>query len=160
MFPRPESRAVAAPEHRRRPWGAPVRLILAAFLGGCLGTGLRLSVDLAVPHTDNQWASGTLLVNVLGAFVLGWLVGGLWTRPDVPAWLKVALGPGLLGSFTTFSAVMVSVVASGSAGRWALAAGYLVVSVGLGFGAAALGLWFGRLGVRASGRPAHRPERS
>ncbi|TFD55537.1 CrcB family protein [Cryobacterium frigoriphilum] len=120
-----------------------MRLILAAFVGGCLGTSLRFAADLAVPHSNDQFAAGTLVVNVLGALVLGWLVGGLWTRPSVPAWLKVALGPGLLGSFTTFSAVMVSVVAQGSTGLWALATGYLIASVVLGFGAAALGLWFG-----------------
>ncbi|MFC5931362.1 CrcB family protein [Cryobacterium melibiosiphilum] len=122
-----------------------MRLILAAFLGGVLGTSLRFAADVAVPHTTDQFPTGTLLVNVLGAAALGWLVGGLWTRPAVPAWLKVALGPGVLGSFTTFSAVMVSLVAQGAAGLWTLAVGYLAASVVLGFAAAALGLWLGRL---------------
>jgi CrcB protein len=120
-----------------------VRLILAAFLGGCLGTGLRFAADLALPHTGEQFPTGTLVVNVCGALVLGWIVGGFWARSGVPAWFRVALGPGLLGSFTTFSAVMVSLVSQSAAGLWALAALYLVVSVGLGFGAAALGLWLG-----------------
>lgn len=122
-----------------------MRLILAAFVGGSLGTSLRFAADLAVPHEAGQFPTATLVVNVLGALILGWLVGGLWTRPSVPAWLKVAAGPGLLGSFTTFSAVMVSLVSLSTAGFWALATAYLIASVVLGFGAAALGL---RLGGR------------
>jgi CrcB protein len=125
-------------------------LALAAFVGGVLGTGLRLAADLAFPHADAAFPVSTLGVNVLGALVLGWLVGGLWTRPGVPRWLKVALGPGVLGSFTTFSAVMVSLVAQSSAGLWGLAGGYLLATLVLGFGAAAFGLWSGS-------RLAHRP---
>jgi CrcB protein len=130
-----------------------MRLTLAAFLGGVAGTSLRLATDLAVPHGTGQFPTGTLVVNVVGALVLGWLVGGLWTRATVPAWLKVALGPGLLGSFTTFSAVMVSLIAQGAAGLWTLATGYLLASILLGFGAAALGLWLGRrTGFGSDGR--------
>lgn len=129
-----------------------MRLVLAAFGGGLVGTALRLGVDLALPHTDTEFPLGTLLVNVLGALVLGWLVGGLWTRPSLPRWLKVALGPGLMGGFTTFSAVMVSLVAQSAAGLWGLALLYLAVTIVAGFGAAALGLWTG-------GRLAHRPTR-
>ncbi|SDK03585.1 CrcB protein [Cryobacterium psychrotolerans] len=125
-------------------------LALAAFLGGVLGTGLRLATDLVFPHADAGFPAGTLGVNVLGALMLGWLVGGLWTRPGIPRWLKVALGPGLLGSFTTFSAVTVSLVEQSSAGLWGLAGLYLLATLALGFGAAAFGLW-------AGSRLAHRP---
>jgi len=125
-------------------------LVLAAFIGGVLGTGLRLAVDLAFPQPNDAFPAATLGVNVLGALLLGWLVGGLWTRPGVPRWLKVALGPGVLGSFTTFSAVMVSLVGASSAGSWGLAGLDLVATLLLGFGAAAFGLWSGS-------RLAHRP---
>jgi fluoride ion exporter CrcB/FEX len=66
-------------------------LALAAFVGGVLGTGLRLAADLAFPHSDATFPASTLGVNVLGALVLGGLVGLLWTLPGVPRWLKVAL---------------------------------------------------------------------
>jgi CrcB protein len=128
-----------------------VRLAPAVFLGGALGTALRFGTDLALPHSAGQFPAGTLLVNAIGAFVLGWLVAGLWTRPAVPQWLKAALGPGLLGSFTTFSAAMVSLVTLASANSWALAAGYLAATLLLGFAAAGLGLW---LGARLSHPPA------
>ncbi|MFO7689327.1 MAG: CrcB family protein [Cryobacterium sp.] len=121
-----------------------MRLILAAFGGGIVGTSLRLGADLALPHGDTALPVGTLLVNVLGALLLGFLVGGLWTRPGTPNWVKVAAGPGLLGSFTTFSAVMVSVVGLGSAGLWSRAGVYLAASVLLGLLAAAAGLALSR----------------
>ncbi|MBC7443246.1 MAG: CrcB family protein [Ramlibacter sp.] len=124
-----------------------LRLGPAVFLGGMVGTGLRLGIDLALPHADAEFPVGTLIANVGGAFVLGWLVAGLWTRPAVPPWLKAALGGGLLGSFTTFSAVMVSLVALVSAGYSTLAWAYLAATLLFGFAAAALGL---RLGGRAT----------
>ena len=70
----------------------------------------------------------------------------------MPQWLKAALGPGLLGSFTTFSAVMVSLVALVSADSWALAAVYLLSTLVLGFAAAALGLWLGSLAPTDTGQ--------
>ena len=83
---------------------------LAVAIGGLVGTGLRLACDLAFPHADGELPVETLVVNLVGAFALGWLVGGLWTRPTTPFWLKAGLGSGLLGSFTTLSAVMASLL--------------------------------------------------
>lgn len=117
------------------------RELLAVLIGGMLGTGLRLAADLLVPHEDSGFPLSTFLVNVLGSFALGLIVSTLWARAE--RWLRAGLGAGLVGSFTTFSAVMVSLVAQGAQGLWALAAGYLVLSLLLGFAAAALGLWLG-----------------
>lgn len=105
-----------------------------------LGTGARLAIDLAFTAEVFPWH--TLVINVVGSFVLGALVGTLWAT--TPSWLKAGLGVGLLGSFTTFSAVMVSAVSLSAANEWMLAAGYLVASVALGLGAATLGLRVGR----------------
>lgn len=130
-----------------------MRLALAAFAGGVLGTSLRVLADLLLPHDASGFPFGTLLVNTVGALALGWLVGGVWLRPTLAPWLKVALGPGLLGSFTTFSAVMVSVVALSSNGLLSLATLYLGLTVVLGFAAAALGLWLGHRLERRPLRP-------
>ena len=127
-----------------------MRSALAVLAGGMLGTALRLGIDRALPHGDTEFPASTLIINTLGAFVLGWLVAGLWTRPAVPVWLKLVLGPGMLGAFTTFSAVMVSLVSLGAASSWPLAGLYLLSTLLLGFPAAALGVWLG-------GRIRHRP---
>ena len=123
---------------------------LAVALGGLVGTGLRLACDLAFPHADGELPVETLIVNLVGAFALGWLVGGLWTRPTTPMWLKAGLGSGLIGSFTTLSAVMASLIALTGVGEPWLAALYLLVSVVGGLGLAAAGLRIGSL-------LAHRP---
>lgn len=107
------------------------------------GTGLRLAIDTLLPHSNAQFPLGTLIINVAGAFVLAVLVARFWSGAS--EWLKAGLGAGLLGSFTTFSAVMVSLVAQATTGLWMMAALYLVLSLGLGFAAAALGLRVGRI---------------
>ena len=104
---------------------------------------MRLLADTLIPHSDTGFPVSTLLVNVVGSFVLGLVVARLWSR--LAPWLRAGLGTGLLGSFTTFSALMVSVVALGSHGLWALAVAYFVLTLVLGFAAAAIGLRVGRV---------------
>lgn len=127
-----------------------MRAFLAVALGGLIGTGLRLACDLAFPHADGDFPVETLIVNLLGAFALGWLVGGLWTRPAIPGWLKAGLGSGVIGSFTTLSAVMASLLVLTSAGEAWLAGLYLLVSV-------AGGLLLAAAGLKVGSRLAHRP---
>ena len=123
---------------------------LAVAVGGLIGTGLRLACDLAFPHADGEFPVETLIVNLVGAFALGWLAGGLWTRPSTPTWLKAGIGSGVLGSFTTLSAVMAALIVLTREGEMWTAAAYLVVSVVGGLGLAAAGLRIGSL-------IAHRP---
>lgn len=123
---------------------------LAVALGGLVGTGLRLACDLAFPHADGEFPIETLVVNLVGAFALGWLVGGVWTRPATPFWLKAGLGSGVLGSFTTLSAVMASLLLLTAGGDAGVAVAYLLASVIGGLGLAAAGLRIGSL-------IAHRP---
>jgi CrcB protein len=123
---------------------------LAVAIGGLVGTGLRLACDLAFPHADGEFPVETLVVNLAGAFALGWLVGGLWTRPSTPMWLRAGLGSGVLGSFTTLSAVMASLLLLTAGGDVGFADAYLLASVIGGLGLAAAGLRIGSL-------IAHRP---
>jgi CrcB protein len=116
-----------------RGWSA-----LAVAVGAAVGTTLRLGLDLAVPHDDAGFPVSTLVVNVVGSFALGLLVTRLWPRAS--PWLRAGLGPGLVGSFTTFSAVAVSLVALGPT---PLALLYLAATLGLGLLAAWAGLVLG-----------------
>ena len=117
--------------------------LIAVFVGGLVGTGLRLGLDALLPQGDDGFPLSTLLINTAGSFALGLLVARLW--PTARPWLRAALGPGLLGSFTTFSAVVASVFTLTTAGDGLLAAGYLAATLVLGFAAAFAGL---RLGAR------------
>lgn len=125
---------------RRRVGATPLDL-LAVFVGGIMGTTLRAVIEIAVPHDSRTFALSTLLVNVLGAFVLGLLVAALW--PRVPGWVRVGLGPGILGSFTTFSALAVSVVALAQNGDIVGSVLSIVLSIGFGMLAAWAGLALG-----------------
>ena len=132
--------------------------LIAVLLGGLIGTGLRLGVDALVPHAAFPWS--TLLANTVGSFVLALLVARVW--PVAPEWLRVGLGAGVLGSFTTFSAVAVSFVslvgAPDATGGWALALAYVGATLAAGLGAAWAGLTLGRRPAGA-GRGAPRVRR-
>jgi len=116
--------------------------VLAVVIGGLIGTGLRLGLDALIPHGDAQFPLSTLVINIVGSFLLGLLVARIW--PIAPSWLRAGLGTGLLGAFTTFSAFAVALVTLTRSGAGWVAVVYLVLSVALGLAAAFLGLRFGR----------------
>jgi CrcB protein len=125
-----------------------VKVVLAVLAGGIVGTTLRLGVDVLLPHGGAAFPIGTFLVNLVGSFALGVLVARVW--PVAPEWLRVGLGPGLLGSFTTFSALAVSAVELTSAGAGGGAVVYVAASIVGGITAAALGI---RLGAPTASTP-------
>ena len=105
-------------------------------LGAVPGAVLRWQV--ASHFHDND-----VIVNVLGAFILGWLVG-LPLRPK----RQLLIGIGFCGSLTTFSSWMVHCVTFIAEGHWLAALGLIGLTLGLGLGAAALGVLVGRSLVR------------
>lgn len=119
-----------------------MRSVVAVVIGALIGTTLRLLLDVAIPHADSAFPVSTLLINAIGAFALGVLVARAWARS--PDWVRAGLGAGLLGSFTTFSAVAVSLVSLTAAGQWMPALAYLAATMLLGLAAAWLGLRLGR----------------
>jgi len=114
------------------------RRLLLVFAGGSIGTAVRLAVGLEMPD-GGGFPVATLAVNVLGSLLIGILAARL---PQTTG-LRVFLGTGVLGGFTTYSAFMTGTVA-----LWAdaplLAFVYAAGSLLLGLGAAALGLRLGR----------------
>ena len=103
----------------------------------------------AVPGAVMRWQIAAhfhdydVIVNVLGAFILGWLVG-LPLRPK----RQLLIGIGFCGSLTTFSSWMVHCVSFIAQGDWLAALGLIGLTLGLGLGAAALGVVVGRSLVR------------
>jgi len=94
-----------------------------------------------------HWADQNLMANTLGAGVLGLLAG----LPLAPRW-QLLLGIGFCGSLTTFSSLMLDVVRQLGVGDIKSAAGLIGLTLGLGFGASALGLQLGRK-IRPPGLP-------
>ena len=117
------------------------RDVAAVAVGGVIGTGLRLAIDAALPHTDTEFPLSTLIINSVGSFVLAVLVVRVW--PHASSWVRAGLGAGVLGSFTTFSAVAVAMIPLLGSGQPGVALGYLALTLVFGFGAAWLGLVLG-----------------
>jgi CrcB protein len=74
---------------------------LVVALGGAIGAVLRWAVGEVVPH-DSGFPWATFSVNVSGSFALAVLPG--WYAVRRRPLLTLALGPGLLGGYTTLSA--------------------------------------------------------
>ena len=109
-----------------------LRELFLVGVGAVPGALLRWQVTL---HLGDQ----NLLVNVLGAALLGLLAG----LPAAPR-RQLLLGIGFCGSLTTFSSWMLAAMQHLSAGDWAAALGLIGLTLGLGLGAAGLGFWCGR----------------
>jgi fluoride exporter len=132
----------AGPPPPRRAHPLAPATLLAVLAGGFVGTGLRLAVDLAIVREAEQLALSTLIVNVVGSFVLGLLVAAAWRR--LPPWGRAGLGAGLLGSFTTFSALTDWLWVLALSGAAIEAILTVVLTLALGLGAAVAGIAFGR----------------
>ncbi|GGN66079.1 MULTISPECIES: fluoride efflux transporter CrcB [Oceanobacillus] len=78
-------------------------------LVGALGAMLRYSIGILI-MTEHVFPYATLLVNLIGSFLLAWLTYGLFKRIHLDEKLKTAITTGFVGSFTTFSAVSVETV--------------------------------------------------
>lgn len=114
-------------------------LFLAVALAGGVGAALRYLLDVAVRRrTGERLPWGILAVNVSGALVLGILS----PLPADEAWRWI-LGTGLLGGYTTFSAVAVTTALLAEEGRVRASVTYAVVSFVGSVVAAAVGLSIG-----------------
>lgn len=99
----------------------PVLLVAA---GGVVGALARAGAGVLLPHEPGTWAWSTLVVNAVGAALLCALLTAVRD-----AQVRLLVGTGVLGAFTTFSAFAVDAVLLADAGRPAVAAAYVVVGV-------------------------------
>ena len=118
-----------------------VKMLLAVAAGGAVGAVGRYLVVSAVGHIfGTGFPLGTIVVNVVGSFVLGALIEALalvWSpSPELRAMIVV----GVLGAFTTFSTFSMDVVLLYERGALGQAALYIGASVVLSIGAFFLGL--------------------
>jgi len=129
----------------------PATVWTAVAVGGLLGTEARYGLGLLFPEDGGiPWT--TLAINVTGSLLLG-MVTAFWTeRPGAQVWLHAGLGPGLLGSFTTFSAVTIAIDQLAAAGRHDVWLAYLGLSPAAGLAAAVAGLVLGRVLARRAAR--------
>ena len=110
--------------------------LLLVALGAVPGALLRWQLAL---HLADQ----NLVANTLGSALLGFVAG----LPAAPR-RQLLLGVGFCGSLTTFSSWMLDAVRQLGVGEIKAAAGLMGLTLGLGLGAAALGVFVGRSLVR------------
>lgn len=117
-------------------------LIALVAFGGAIGTAVRALLAQAFPAVDGiSWS--ILAINVVGAFCLGLLLDTLARRgPDVGRRrsLRLFVGTGVLGGFTTYSTLADDTARLLDGGRWAAGGGYALLSVVLGLVAVVAGL--------------------
>lgn len=105
----------------------PLILVMA---GGAIGAGLRYQVSRITLHLLGPgFPWGTWSINLLGGLLMGLLAGTLAIRADGGEPLRLLLGVGVLGGFTTFSAFSLETFLMLQRGQHVLAAAYAVSSV-------------------------------
>ncbi|MBP7721416.1 MAG: fluoride efflux transporter CrcB [Alphaproteobacteria bacterium] len=118
-----------------------MKTILAIALGGALGSVLRYGTYIgAGKMLGMNFPWGTLIVNIVGSFLIGALTGmfaSVWQPPEE---MKLFLITGFLGGFTTFSAFSLDFANLWSGGSTTMAVVYVVVSVTVSIAALFAGL--------------------
>lgn len=127
----------------KRPLHLRLDLVLLVFIGGALGTSARYGLALVIPEPSG-WPWPTLIVNAVGAFVLGaFLELLLRTGPDEGMRQRIRIfgATGVLGGFTTYSSLTVETVLLANGAHYVEAGIYAVVSLIIGLLAAITGIW-------------------
>jgi fluoride exporter len=122
-----------------------VRIFLLLVLGAA-GTLARYGLQGVIQNrTGPEFPSGTLVVNVLGSFLVG--LAGQYSLNHLsisPEW-RIGLTIGFLGAFTTFSSLSWETVRMLEVGEWLNVALYLTASFLGGIFAAMLGIKIGNI---------------
>jgi fluoride exporter len=98
------------------------------FLGGGTGACLRFLVSVAMRSPSSAFPWPTLVVNLLGCGLAGWLAARFGLSDPAHPW-RALLMVGLLGGFTTFSAFGLECVSLLQQGRHSMALAYVALSV-------------------------------
>lgn len=117
--------ATADASTRRTRILSTIELLVLIGIGGFAGSNLRYLVGMVFPGLQ-----GTLLVNVLGSFVLGFILYEAIYAGVLTEKTQVAVGTGFLSSFTTYSTFAVQIVQTASL-KWMLV--NVLATYGLGF---------------------------
>jgi CrcB protein len=121
---------------------------LAVFAGGCIGTLLRYGVTQELHQSPHAFPWTIVTINAIGALLLGILGGSLFiTRPESVT-LRLFLGAGILGGWTTYSAIVVGLLTFAHFGHWVLLVVNMIAAVLLPFAGASIGLVVGNSIVR------------
>lgn len=112
--------------------------LLAVGLGGFIGAILRYLVGKWIPAT-NGFPINTLMINLLGCLFLAWFFTITTKRWMINSQLKLAIGTGFTGAFTTFSTFSVETLNLIENQQFLMALIYVFLSILGGIGLAIIG---------------------
>ena len=101
----------------------------AVFAGGAIGTLARAALEALAAPDPGHWPWPTFIVNVVGAFLLGFFVTRLLERLPTSSYRRPLLGTGVCGGLTTFSTMQVETVKMLEHQHYGLAVGYTLASI-------------------------------
>ncbi|OBF17194.1 camphor resistance protein CrcB [Mycobacterium kubicae] len=108
------------------------RELAAIFAGGAVGALTRAALATLFVPDPARWPWPTFIVNIVGAFLVGYFTTRLLERLPLSSYRRPLLGTGFCGGLTTFSTMQVETVEMLEHGHWALATAYTVVSIAVG----------------------------
>lgn len=123
-----------------------MRAIVWVALGGAIGALARYSIGRwSFERWGGTFPFGTLIVNVTGSLLLGFLIGFLPERAQMPSAIRPFLAIGFCGAYTTFSTFSVDTIVLAEKEMFTSMIGNVVLNNGLSLSAAILGIALARL---------------
>ena len=120
-------------------------------VGGAIGTALRyLTVGAVVRWLGVEFPYGTLIVNVVGSFLIGLIQEFALTSALIPEPTRLFLTVGIMGGLTTYSSFSYDTLHLMQTGAWGYAWVYVLVTTAVCLGVCLLGIALGRALVGAS----------
>ncbi len=120
--------------------------LLVIGIGGFLGAIMRYSVSKAATlYLGNLIPFGTLIVNGLGSFLLGYLYVFSLEKSVISENMRFFIGVGFMGAFTTFSTFSVETVNLYEDGAYFLSLLNIFLNVGISLFGAFIGMFLAKL---------------
>lgn len=113
--------------------------LISVMLGGFFGAITRYKIGDWI-QAGNGFPIGTLLINLIGCFSLGWFLTFITIRKKIKPELALLIGTGFIGSFTTFSTFSLETILLFQNEQAVYAVLYILISIIFGLLMTYLGL--------------------